>query len=175
MTQSRRGGILFGLLLSALVLVCLTIAAGLWIARNVSVSAERSARGENVSIRTPAGDLSVRGGHELPDPASLGVPVYPGAQRAVHNRHGGGAVVEWNSRDDTNDGGFSIAAIELVTPDPVDKVFSWYRERLPDFVEKQTGTGRELHDKADKLHIGIAEKADGTHIGIAQVGEPPAN
>ncbi|MGA2716749.1 MAG: hypothetical protein ABSG41_26970 [Bryobacteraceae bacterium] len=63
--HSRRGGILFGLLLSALAVVCLVFAAGIYLVSHMRVESHDRAGGTDVSIDTPAGHLSVHA-HERP-------------------------------------------------------------------------------------------------------------
>jgi hypothetical protein len=180
---SRRGGILFGLLLSGLVFVCLVIAGGLLVARfvsrNVSVRTTARSGGDDVSIETPVGHLSVHA-HDRSGAATADLPVYPGARPARDS--GGDAVVEWNSNngghDGGNDGGFTVSASEMVTSDPLDKVVDYYRTQLPNWVivTERSGTVRlELRDGGYKRFIAIHERHDGTHIGVASVGEPASN
>src|SRR3954453_14520723 len=115
-SQSRRGGILFGLLLTAFAMVCLVIAGGLYLARNIRVQTSQRAGGADVSIETPAGHLSVRA-HDGAGAAVSDVPLYPGARHAKDS--GGGAVVEWTSGNGKDDGGLSVSASSMVTPDSV--------------------------------------------------------
>ena len=97
---SQRGGVLFGLLVSALVIVCLAIAGVMFVARNVRVQTAGRNGGDYVSIDTPAGNLSIRA-HERPGSTAADVPLYPGARST---REGGGdAVIEWNSHNGRND------------------------------------------------------------------------
>ncbi len=100
--DSRRGGIISGFLVSGLVVVCLLIAAGLFVARNIRVRTVSRDGGDDVSIDTPGGHLSIRAqeksGSEVAD-----VPVYPGARDAKNWR--GNAVIQWNSNSGKSDGG----------------------------------------------------------------------
>lgn len=172
---SHRGGILFGLLLSGLVVVCLMIAGGVFLARNIRVQTTARNGGDDVTIDTPVGHLSVRA-HEKAGTAAEGVPLYPGARSA--RKSGGDAVVEWTSNSGKNDTGFSLTASEMVTSDPVDKVVGYYRGQLPNWIivnERLGGVRLELRDGGYKRIIAIHERHDGTHIGVASVGEPAAN
>jgi hypothetical protein len=170
--------VLFGLLISALLLVCLTMAVGFWVVRNVSVKTVSGRDGENVSIQTPAGELNVRAHDREVDPEALGIPLYPGAHRESRGKHGGDAVVEWTSRDGASDKTISVAGTLMVTSDPPDKVLAFYRDRLPDWVVKKD-SGRtlrlEMRESGERRIIAIEKSSDGTHIGIATVGDPPAN
>lgn len=172
---SNRGGILSGLLLSGLVLVCLLIAGGLFIARNIRVETAQRNGGDYVSIDTPAGSLSVHA-HEKTGWAASDVPVYPGARSTKDS--GGDAVVEWNSSNGRNDGGFTVSASEMVTSDPLDKVLDYYRDQLPNWIivnERDGAVRFELRKGGYKRIVAIHEKHDGTHIGVASVGEPASN
>jgi hypothetical protein len=173
--SSRRGGVLFGLLMSALVIVCLIIAGGLFMARNIRVQTTTRNGGDYVSIDTPGGQLSIHA-HEKAGSGVSGVPLYPGARSTKHS--GGDAVVEWNSNNGGNDGGFSLTASEMVTSDSLDKVLDYYRNQLPNWVivnERGGAVRMELRDGGYKRIIAIHERHDGTHIGVASVGEPASN
>jgi len=173
---SRRGGIIAGLLVSGLVVVCLIIAGSIFLARNIRIqTTARNGGGNDLTIDTPVGHLSVHA-HEKPGTAATDVPLYPGARSA--RRSGGDAVVEWTSNNGHSDKGFSITASEMVTSDPVDKVLDFYRAQLPNWivVKESGGEARlELRDGGYKRFIAIHERHDGTHIGVASVGEPASN
>jgi hypothetical protein len=172
---SRRGGIIAGLLLSGLVIVCLMIAGGIFLARNIRVQTTARNGGDDVTIDTPVGHLSVRA-HEKAGTAATDVPLYPGAWSP--RKSGGDAVVEWTSNNGHGDGGFSVTASEMVTSDPVDKVVDYYRAQLPNWVVVKEIGGAvrlELREGGYKRFIAIHERHDGTHIGVASVGEPAAN
>jgi hypothetical protein len=174
--NSRRGGIIAGLLVSGLVIVCLMIAGGVFLARNIRVQTATRNGGDDVTIDTPAGHLSIRA-HEKAGTAAAGVPLYPGARR-TGPQSGGDAVVEWSSNNGRTDHGFSVSASEMVTSDPLDKVMDYYRAQLPNWVivtERGGAVRFELRDGGYKRIIGIHERYDGTHIGVASVGEPAAN
>ena len=172
---SRRGGIIGGLLLSGLVVVCLLIAGSIFLARNIRVQTTARNGGDDVTIDTPVGHLSVRA-HEKAGAAVSDVPLYPGAWSP--RKSGGDAVVEWTSNNGHSDSGFSVAASEMVTSDSVDKVVDYCRAQLPNWIivhERGDGVQLELRDGGYKRIIAIHERHDGTHIGVASVGEPAAN
>src|SRR5580658_1536361 len=116
---SERGGILGVLLLTGCVFLFLMIAGGLFLARNIRVHTTARNGGDDVSIDTPVGHLSVRA-HEKAGTAATDVPLYPGAWNS--RKSGGDAVVEWSSNNGHGDAGFSVSASEIVTSDPVGKV-----------------------------------------------------
>jgi hypothetical protein len=172
--SSRRGGILFGFLVSGLVVVCLLIACGMFLARSIRVQTVSRNGGDDVSIDTPGGQLSIHA-HDKAGTVT-GVPFYPGARSEKNS--GGGAVIQWNSNNGKHDGGFAVSASEMVTSDPVDKVVDYYRAQLPNWIvvnERDGAVRMELRDGGYKRIIGIHERHDGTHIGVASVGEPAAN
>lgn len=173
--HSRRGGIISGLLTFFGVLVLLAFACGLYLARNVSVQTTHRDRGEDVAITVPGGNLNIQAHHSM-DPASIGVPVYPGATRRKDSS--GGATFRWTSADGKDDKGVGLAAGEFITKDSADRVLSWYRSQLPHWVaveENDRITHLELRDGGYKRMVSVQEKHDGTHIGVVSIGEPASN
>ena len=173
--DSRRGGILFGLLLSALAVVCVIFAAGIHLVSHIRVESRDNTGGTHVSIDTPVGDLSVHA-HDRRGAGAAGVPLYPGA-RSLKDR-GGDAVVEWTSKNDGPDDGFALTASEMVTDDPVDQVADYYRKQLPNWVvvrEKGGAARMELREGGYQRIVAIRAEHGGTHIGVASVGEPASN
>lgn len=173
--SNERGGILSALLLSGFVVACLALAGVVYLARNVHVtSSSNHYGGDNVSIDTPVGHLSIHA-HDTPGGIPSDVPIYPGA--TVRRDSGGGAVFQWDSNDG-KDHGLSVSATEMFTPDPVSKVLDFYRAQLPNWIvvsEHDGATRFELHEGGYKRIIAIHGKFDGTHIGVASVGEPASN
>jgi hypothetical protein len=176
-SDSRRGGILMGLLLTAVTLVAIAVIVGFAVARNIRVDSVTTRDGDDVSIRTPAGNFSIRS-HDHAGMSMVDVPHYPGAHEI---KSGGSADFEWTSDDGRDQKNFSVAGGEMITQDPASKVLDYYRDQLPAWIvthgrDGQTslkepsrgeGTGRRF--------IVIHEKADGTHIGVASVGTAAAN
>jgi hypothetical protein len=158
-----------------MVIVCLMIAGGLFVARNVRVQTAARNGGDYVSIDTPAGNLSIHA-HEKFGSAATDVPFYPGARQARDS--GGDAVIQWNSNNGRHDTGFSLTASEMVTSDSLDTVLDYYRAQLPNWVivnERHGAVRMELREGGYKRIIAIHERYDGTHIGVASVGEPASN
>jgi hypothetical protein len=173
--NSRRGGVLAGVLLSILAVVCVMFAVGIYILGNLRIESHDKPGGADVSIDTPAGHLSVHA-HDRQGALPVGIPVYPGARSRKDS--GGGAVVEWSSNGGGNDKGFALSASEMVTDDPLDKVVDYYRAQLPNWVivhEKHGKIRMELREEGYKRIIALSEEHDGTHIGVASVGEPASN
>jgi hypothetical protein len=163
--DSRRGGILVGLLLSALAGLCLLIFGAIYLASNIRVHTAERANGADVSIDTPAGHLSLRA-HDRAGSIAAGIPLYPGARKTTDS-NGGDAVIQWSSSNGKEDHGFAVSASETVTGDPLDKVV--------DFYDRTGATRIELAEGGYKRIVAIRERHDGTHIGVASVGEPASN
>jgi hypothetical protein len=170
----RRGGILSGLLLTALGIVVLMVVAGVFVTRNIRIITSHRRGGDDVSIDIPGGHLNVRA-HGSLNPTSLGIPIYPGA---VQNHDGGGAAVEWSSSDGKEDKAIAVAGAELITQDSSDQVLAYYRNQLPNWViatNRDGSTRLELNKDGYKRIVAIKETRDGTHIGVATIGEPASN
>jgi hypothetical protein len=171
---ARRGGVLAGLLISGAVILCIVVASGMFVARSVKVHSAENGDGQDVSIDTPVGHLSVRA-HDKAGWAS-DVPIYPGARQAKDN--GGNATVEWTTDTGKGDKGFSVEAAEMITPDSAAKVLDFYRTQLPAWVIAHEDDGAvrlQLTDGGYKRIVSIHRKHDGTHIGVASVGKPASN
>jgi hypothetical protein len=174
-SNSRRGGIILGLALTVLGLVCAAVVVAIVVARNVRVDSVHGRGGDDVSIETPAGHFSIHA-HEQSGMALVDVPEYPGARRKKHS--GGGAVFEWTWSDGHDDKGFSVSGDEMITDDRADKVLEYYKAQLPNWAVSHQGNGEihiELAKRGYKRFVVIHEKFDGTHIGVASIGSPAAN
>jgi hypothetical protein len=175
MKHSERGGILGGLLITALAMMCLAVIAGVFVARNVHVRTSGDGERKDVSIDTPAGHLTVHARDE-DGWAYTDIPRYPGAYRSSGKPHD--AVIQWDSNYKNGNSNFSVSASELITQDSGSKVFEFYRNQLPSWVVKKDRNGEfELELKKDgyKRIVGIHEQNDGTHIGVASIGEAASN
>lgn len=175
--NSRRGGVLLGLLLSALVAVCLVAAFGIYVASQVKIHSHDRPGGGDVSIDLPGGAHFAVHAHEKNRSSVAGVPVYPGSWPDSENS-GGGAVIEWGSDRSGKGGGISVEASSMVTDDSVDKVADYYRRQLPNWMFETKRNGEihmEVHEGGYKRIVAIDEKHGRTHIGVATVGEPASN
>ncbi len=173
--DARRGGVLFGLLMTALAVVCLLVAFGIYVASRVVVR-HNGQDGGDVSIDLPGGSFSIRA-HDHAGSNVAGVPTYPGA-RPAHEESGGNAVFEWNSNRDGQEKGFAVSASDLVTDDSPDKVAAWYRQQLPNWIIEKKWDGEihmELRDGGYQRIVSIRERNGRTHIGVAAVGRPASN
>jgi hypothetical protein len=175
-SNSERGGVLFGLFLSAFAVMCLFVIGGIYLASQIRVHTAEKPGSADLSIDTPAGNFTMRA-HENAGSAAVGVPLYPGARNGVRS-NGGDAVFEWSSKNGAHDRGFAVSASEMVTGDPLEKVVAFYKAQLPDWIiinERDGATRIELAEGGYKRIIAIRERHDGTHIGVASVGEPASN
>ncbi len=171
--DSRRGGVLFGLLASVVIVVCVLTFTGIYVARSIHVATHERRDGSDVSIDLPGGHFAVHA-HEKTGTVA-GIPTYPGAR--MRDDSGGNAVIEWSSNRNGTDKGFAVSAQGMITDDSVQQVADFYRRELPNWLV--TKDGREVHmelrDGGYKRIIGIEAKHDGTHIGVASFGQPAAN
>jgi hypothetical protein len=172
--DDRRGGILSGLLLSLFVILCLCVAAGVYIARNTHVISTAHGHGDDVSIETPAGRLDVRA-HSRFEAAASGIPEYPGASR---QNDSGGVVLQTTPNDGSEGKDLAVSTESLETPDPVERVAAWYRERLPGWkVGKDNEKAFELEQGEGKHRriVALEDKHGYTKITLVSLGEPAAN
>lgn len=105
---------------------------------------------KQVEIQTPVGSLKVNKDEMHP----TGLPVYPGAVRASNE----GANVELSAGDEH----VGIAAEKYTTQDPLEKVETWYRQRL--------GTDYRI-EKAWNIVVGSKRDIDLGEADIAFVND----
>ncbi len=167
-----------GLLATALVVLTL---GGLLVVRYMARNIEVIQSGDRVEVRSPVGNMAVN--KNAGDPT--GLPEYPGARL-----HEPGASVELESATDER---VTILAAKYRTPDAIDKVDEWYRQKLGrEFEREGRGVtirkkeifGIEVHSddiayvakKNDELRV-VTLRQVGGHVEIAHVriGEPSAN
>src|ERR1700722_1481382 len=137
--HSQRGGVLFGLLASLVIVVCVLTFTGIYIARSIKVATHERRDGSDVSIDLPGGHFSVHA-HEKTGGSVAGIPSYPGAR--VREDGGGNATFEWSSNRDGKDKGFAVSAQDMITDDSVRQVADFYRRQLPNWLV--TKEGREV-------------------------------
>jgi hypothetical protein len=96
---------------------------------------------DEVEIQTPAGALRVnKGGHET------GLPVYPGAVTSSAQN----GNFEFNGADQNKVG---LAVEHYRSPDPLEKVQEWYRNRLGSGFHEEHGRADDPDDSG--IHIDI--------------------
>ena len=135
----------------------------------VHVQTAQGGNGEKeIFIRTPLGSLEVN--HSV-DEASLGLPIYPGATRIKDHDS---ATVNFRIAEDTR---IRVLAGKFQTPDSVDKVCAFYRDRLGDQVTKyteKTAEGKTVfeikHDKQQRV-VALKSEGDQTVIELVRVSE----
>jgi len=163
-----------GLMVAAIAILGL---GGLLAARFLSQNVQVIRTGDQVEVRTPAGGVKVARGANV-DP---GLPVYPGATLTEP-----GATIELTAPDDES---FFVTAARYRTPDPIEKVDDWYREKLgPDFEREGPGTMKRKKDifginvkssdiayiseKEDALRVvAIERKGLATEIAFARISK----
>jgi hypothetical protein len=84
-----------------------------------NVTVEQGAGGQTTTIKSNQGQVTV--GKGTVDPASLGLPVYPGATQSDQ----GSMSVSDASK------GAASQLVMLTTTDPFDKVYDYYKSQLP--------------------------------------------
>ena len=82
-----------------------------------SVTTDTNTDNNTTTVTTK--DATVTAGQNAVDPASLGLPVYPGASTA----EGGGWAMQ------SKEGGGQT--VTMTTNDPYDKVEAWYKSKMP--------------------------------------------
>ncbi len=175
-TDSRKGGVVAGVLTVLLSLVLLAVIGavlcGWYIARNVRVEETRTGHGKTVKIETPVGSLHVQERRSA-DARELGVPAYPGARLSERD----GKLVDLDFDFGNGRKQVGIRAADFITDDNVDKVLAYYRKELPHWIVANKRHGFEMKYSEDgfKRFIHIREENGHTRIGIAQVAEDETN
>jgi len=149
--------------------------AGFVFASKVRVSTVQDEQGreKTVKLDTPFGSLRVDQEHRI-DPQSLGIPIYPGA--TVTRQGAGGARVSLDL--DFADQSLQVAALEMETPDRVDKVAEFYQDRAADFLITRHASGKvEFLWERGRLKkvVALEERRGRTRIALARIGAPEAN
>jgi len=158
------------LLILALIIVVsgLAVWTGLrYLSQSFRVQVQESGAGKKeVSIKTPIGSLEV---HPEASDATLGLPVYPGAKPIKEDK---GATVDFDFGKEAT---LRIVVGKFETPDPLEKVKDFYRERLGDQVTKFTEKSPEgktvFEMKSSQMEKVVALKSfgDGTRIELVRI------
>lgn len=171
--DSRRGGIISGLLFVGMVVFLAMLVAGVVVMKTVRVRTIDGANGTDVAIDTPGGRLNIRARDHM-NPALTGIPIYPGAYRA----NDGGANIEWNSKDGASDKGLYVIGGEFRTKDSASEVVEYYRRQLPSLMivsENDRSTRLEYKEGGIRRIISIDERGGETRIGVASIGGRESN
>jgi hypothetical protein len=133
------------------------------------VNVEESASGKKaVSIKTPVGSMEVT---KDVNEASLGLPIYPGAKR-IQDKDS----VSLNF-DFPGDEGVRVLVAKFETPDSLEKVKGFYKERLgvavTKFKEKTTRgkTVFEIKNGGQEKVVALSHRWSGTLIELVRVRE----
>jgi hypothetical protein len=135
----RTGSHIVAIALLTLALIVLVCGLAMWtglrfLSRNVKVQVEDSGGGKKqFAIKTPMGSLDVGG--EV-DEGRLGLPVYPGATRV--EKEGAKVDLDFPGEESVR---VLVAAFE--TPDELEKVKDFYKNRLGNEVTKFTQRNHE--------------------------------
>jgi hypothetical protein len=164
------------IVLLALALIVVVAVLAVWtglrfLSRSVQVHVEEGAGGKKeIAITTPVGSLDIQG--EVNE-ARLGLPLYPGAMRVKKN----GATV---NIDLPGDESVRVAAATFETPDRLEKVKAFYKQRLGSDVTKFTERGPEgkavfeIKRGGEEKVVALREGSGGTRIELARVTHGPA-
>ncbi len=168
----RKASHLAAIALLILALVVLVAGLTLWIgvrvlSRVVRVHVQEGGAGKKeISIKTPVGSLEVA---KDVNEAGLGLPLYPGARRL--NDHES-ATVNMNLPDEQK---LRVLAAKFETSDPVEKVRSFYQQRIGNEVTKFTErdsdgkTVFEIKRKDQEKVVALKTTSGGTRIELVRV------
>lgn len=156
------------LTLAVIVLVAgLAVLAGLrFLSRSVQVHVEEGAGGKKeIAIKTPVGSLDIQG--EVNE-ARLGLPLYPGATRVKKE----GATI---NIDLPGEESVRVVAGAFETPDQLEKVKAFYKQRLGSEVTKFTERNQEgktvfeIKRRSEEKVVALRSTGGGTRIELARV------
>jgi len=172
----RSSSNLVAIALLLLALIVLVGGIGAWVglrflAGAVHLHVEKEGAGrKTVSIKTPLGSLEVNKGVTE---ASLGLPIYPGATPLNEQDS---ATVDIDIADQAK---VHVHAGKFVTPDSLEKVVAFYRDRLGDEVtnfKEKTAEGKTVfeikHDKQEKV-VALKDAGTKTLIELVNVSQGP--
>jgi hypothetical protein len=179
-TQGKKSNALWWVLGFAGIAVAVLLAAGLFVVGYFVQGVRVNRAGREVEVRTPVGPFTVS--HD--QTGNVGLPVYPGATLLKP-----GDNVQLGLLEDLRVG---VATAQYRSPDPQDKVDTWYRGHLgPDF-ERQGQSGEPIHvhgkavdvkkddivfvsDKENFVRVVVITKKDpGAQITLVRVGAQEA-
>jgi hypothetical protein len=189
----RTGSHLVAIALLTLALIVLLAGLAVWtglrfLSRSVQVQVEEGAGGKKeIAIRTPVGSLEAEEGKRrasLKTPvgsldiqgevneARLGLPLYPGAKRVKKE----GATI---NIDLPGEESVRVAAAAFETPDRLEKVKAFYKQRLGSDVTKFTERNHEgktvfeIKRRGEEKVVALRSVGGGTRIELAHVTHGP--
>lgn len=165
-TPPQKSNLLLWLLGLAGAAIVVVIVGGLvvtgYIVRGVRV--DRS--GSGVQVRTPVGPITVSKGQTR----DAGLPVYPGATPVEPGKN-----VDISLFEEAQVG---VAAAKYHSPDPPEKVDTWYREHLgPEFEREGPGGkpakihGKDVDIKRDDIAF-VSDKGDFVRVVVISRRDP---
>jgi hypothetical protein len=124
-----------------------------------------------VTVRTPIGNFKIAK-EQKPSDLHLGLPVYPGANRATDSQDDNSVSLSFDLPTDTN---LRIAAARFNTPDPLNKVQDFYKQQLGGEVTSFTRTDHEdkvvfemKYGEQDKV-VSLTPHDGGTQIHLVRI------
>lgn len=143
------------------------------ISHNVSVSEQQSVSGsKEVSVKTPVGNFHLNTSQQA-DPAIIGLPVYPGAQKSADSNS---PRVSLNLPGITS---VDVAAVHFATAASIGAVESYYQTQLKGQITKikseDSGNRIALEIKRDddEKIVALKRTGSGTAITLVRVVHGP--
>lgn len=151
--------------------ILLLAVAGVFIARSIHVQESGGGDRKTVSIETPFGNMTVHGDKQL-NPESVGIPLYPGAERSKDR---GGADFQIDAGGLHKD--VTVAVAVYNTGDAPERVEEFYQRKFPSWSTRWEREGWRIEDKEGPTIRTIAVKREGDHtrIAVASFGAPASN
>jgi hypothetical protein len=154
--------------------IVILVIGGLLIAGMLIRHVRVNESGNKVEIETPAGSLRVNGDQAH----ATGLPVYPGAQPSKSD---GGANVEFSAQSGA---GMGLANEKYSTPDDLDEVAEWYKQRLgPGYKREDRGSKKRsdqvssdadvayVYEKGDNVRVvALTKKSGRIEIELVRIG-----
>ena len=158
------------LVLALIVVVCgLTLYTGVkFLSHNVQLQVDKSDDGKDVSVKTPVGTFEAHKNSDVNE-ASLGLPIYPGAQQ-VNDQDSAGLSMQFPGEQK-----LKLTVAKFETGDDFDKVEKFYQDRIGGEVTKFTQKDKDgktvfeiKHKDEDKV-VALRSLLTGTRIELVHV------
>jgi hypothetical protein len=159
------------LILALIIVVCgVSIYTGVrFLSHTVKVDVARDETGgKDVSIKTPVGNFEVSKNADVSE-ASLGLPIYPGAQR-LKDKDAAGISMDFPGENRVR-----ITVGKFETPDDLEKVEKFYQDRIGSQVTKFTQRDKdgrtvfEIKVKDEERVVALTNLMPGTRIDLVHV------
>jgi hypothetical protein len=169
--QARPGSNIVAIVLLLLALIVVVSGVVVWgglryLARGVQLHVNQAKDGKQVSVQTPIGSLEVK---KDVNEAQLGLPIYPGATRLKDEDS---ATINLNFGGEQ---GVHVVVAKFETADDLDKVRSFYQDRVGGDVTKFTEkdnegkTVFEIKNKNQEKIITLKSTGGRTRIELVHV------